>query len=93
LTHGRRLAKGLTDLEIPHRSSKQTEFLAQGSRTCTGSDCSTFKSMQLLLQVWGIETRPKREGKRLNFDAPFGENWTIARRDRFKELVQWPEGH
>jgi hypothetical protein len=36
--------------------------------------------MQILLQVWGNDTAPKREAKRLYFDAPFGENWTITRR-------------
>jgi hypothetical protein len=36
--------------------------------------------MQLLLQVREFDTTPQREGNRLYFDAPIGDNWTIARR-------------
>jgi hypothetical protein len=37
---------------------------------CSNPDCPTYKSMQLLLQVWGVDTTPKREGDRLYSTRP-----------------------
>ena len=61
---------------------------------CNDRNCKTLQATILMLQVWGIGTMPKREGKRSYFDVTPPNYWEKKRLTDFKEALRtWPNTH
>ena len=61
---------------------------------CSKPDCKRLQETVNFLKLWGIDHKPKQDGKRWYFDLSIPAHWSDHRGETFaKGLAMQPTGH
>ena len=61
---------------------------------CSKPECKRLQETVNFLKLWGIDHKPKQDGKRWYFDLSIPAHWSDRRGETFaKGLAMQPTGH